>query len=231
MKRTFDDELNDIRRRAGLKEQTLNESMNFSAYKKEGDRYEFGFPREWTQEEIYLIPYHEIDHVRYVNEPGYAEKVTKPNPDFRPDLDLNMSNSNAVDVTRFLRDHVGLPIDPSDPSGWVVPAKQFIWKIMAWKQMEDEDREESPEILPTDSHDPDSPVDPRLGDSPLGDLSAKARWERKRQGNVVDLKPSPKGVRVLGGGREAGYIEKRIDQMLAIAQEALEVGATHVGLG
>lgn len=228
MKRTFEDELNEIRRRSGLKEQTLTESMNFTAYRVEGKRQRFGFPDKWTQEEIYHIPYHEIDHGRYINEPGYAEKVSGPNPDFRPELNLNMSNSNAMDVTRFLRDVLKMKVT-DDPEGWIVPTKEFVWKVKAW--MQKPIGEPTPEIEPTDSHDPDSPVDPRLGGGPLGDLSAKAKWERKRQGNVVDLKKSPTGARVISGGRKEGYVEEQLVKMLPIAEEALEMGISHVGLG
>lgn len=228
MKRTFEDELNEIRRRSGLQEQKLTESMGFSAYKKEGNRYRFGFPDKWTQEEIYKIPYDQIDHGRYINDEDYAEQVSGPNPEFRPELNLNMSNSNAMDVTRFLRDTLKMPVDDG-PDGWLVPTKEFVWKVKAW--MQKPIGEPTPEIEPTDSHDPDSPVDPRLGGGPMGDLSAKAKWERKRQGNVVDLKKSPTGARVIGGGRREGYVEEQLMRMLDIAEEALKVGATHVGLG
>lgn len=231
MKRTFDDELNEIRRRAGLKEQTLSESMDFSAYKKEGNRYSFGFPDKWTKEELYKIPYEEIDWGAYVNDPEYSEKVSGPNPDYRPELNLNMSNHNAVDVTRFLRDVVKMPVDPDDPNGWLIPTKEFVWKIKAWQQRQKGDEEPTPGIEPTDSHDPDSPQDPRLGSGPFGALTAQPEWERKRQGNVVDLKKSPKGARMIGGGRQEGYIEERLMRMLDIAEEALEMGISHVGLG
>ena len=228
----FDDYLNDLRRRAGMPKKItyLIESQTFTAYKKEGDNWRFGFPREWTQEELYLIPYEQIDHVRMVNDPEYEKTVIKPNPDYRGnEVEVNMSNSNATDVSRFLRDVIKVKGVNDGPEGWMVPVKEFIWKVKAWQQMPDADkREETPEILPSDSHDPDSPVDPRIGDHPLTGFQ---NWERRREGNVVGIRPEPTGARVMSGGRAPGYIEKRINQLLKIAELAMEVGATHIGGG
>ncbi len=230
MKRTFDDELNEIRRRAGLKEQTLVESMNFTAYKKdEKGRWVFGFPDKWTEPEIYKIPYEEIDWGAYVNDEGYAEKVSGPNPDYRPDLTINIGHGNDADVMRFLRDEIGMDIE-AGPDGFLYPTKRFVWQIKAWQQKERE--EYTPEILPYDTHDPDSvPNDHRVF-SPLGgQLVQQGSWERKREGNVVDLKPTPKHARIIGTGRKAGYVEEKVEQMLELAEKALEMGISHVGMG
>ena len=230
MKRTFDDELNEIRRRAGLKEQTRTESSNFTAYTmdKEKGRWEFGIPRKWMEPEIFKIPYEQIDHGRYINDPDYEKEVVEPNPEYRPELMVNIGHGHDKEVMTFLRDVVGLSqIDPDEYS-FLVPTKEFVWKVKAWQQKPQ--KELSPEIPPSDSHDPDSPRDPRWDQGAFGDLLAPPEWERKREGNVVDLKKSPKGARVIGMGREEGYVEKQVLRLLKVAELALEMDISHVGM-
>lgn len=203
-----------------IEKKQIDESMSFTAWKKMGNRWDLALPREWTQE-LRPPPGEEyIDWGRYQDDDEY-EKAVK-NPDFRPELDLNVANDNAHTIMRFLKKEVGLKIDPEDPEGFSVPVKEFVWKVKAWTQKPQ--KEPTPAIEPTDSHDPRSPVDPRIG--PMG----QPQMQRRREGNVVSLRPEPKGVRVIGGGREAGYDEKKIKRMLEIAEIAMEHGATHVGL-
>lgn len=230
MKRTFDDELNEIRRRAGLQEQTLTESSTFTGYTQDDEgRWRLGFPDELTNPEVYKIPYEEIDWGAYVNDEEYSAKVSGPNPNYRNDLQVNIGHGHDSEVMQFLRDRVGLKIGTDAGEGFTVPTKEFVWKVKAWQQKPQQ--ELSPAIPPTDSHDPNSPQDPRWGQGAFGGLTDQPEWERKRQGNVVDLKKSPKGARVISQGREEGRIEKYVEAMLKVAEVALEMGISHVGLG
>lgn len=94
---------------------SLNESMDFSPVKKanhpdHGEYWSWALPKEWTDE--YLSA-------------DYSRDEFPSNPNYRPDLALNMSNRNA----RIVMDALGVP---GDGEGYHMEINQFINLCVSW---------------------------------------------------------------------------------------------------
>jgi len=115
-----------------MKIQDLRESMNISPVsKKKTEKFPQGiwssvFPREWTA----YLDYEEMQRQGKTDIDYYhADEEIPKNPNFRDDLDLNLSNSNMVHI---LGDVLGFQGDSSD--GFLIPINEFIARATQWLQ-------------------------------------------------------------------------------------------------
>lgn len=114
-----------------MKIQDLMESMDLAPVtKKKHKKFPQGvwssaFPNDWTQ-------YYDIDEVQRQGKTfmdyEYPDEPPK-NPNFREDLELNLSNANMVHI---MSDVLGFPGDSRE--GFLIPINEFIARATQWLQ-------------------------------------------------------------------------------------------------
>ena len=175
----------------------ITESMNFyPSVEKKPKHWSSIIPMNWTDE----LDRENVDWERYHGDD--YEYEPPQNPEFRPDLDLNLSNAN---MAYLLGDVLGFERD----DGFHVPIDMFLSKAQIWLQKnmgqttpELPSQEEPREFKRSVTTDPETGVPAISG------------------GHV--------GPRMVSGGRREGYDETTIMRMVQIASLGKEMGATHI---
>ena len=180
----------------------LMESMNFSPssekpHKEYGTIWSSVFPNEWTDE----LDRENVDWDRYHG--GDYEYEPPQNPEFRPDLDLNLSNANMAYI---MRDVLGFD---SEEHGFHVSIDNFLTKAQIWLQ---KNMGQTTPELP-------SQEEPR---------DFKRSVTTDPETGVPAISGGHVGPRMISGGRREGYDENNIMRMIKIASLGKEMGATHV---
>lgn len=179
----------------------LTESMNFyPAVETKPKQWGSVFPREWTDE----LDRENVDWEKYHGD--YDHEYEPPtNPEFRPDLDLNLSNGNMVYI---FRDVLGYQMDPDD-HGFHIPIDHFLTKAQMWLQKQV--GQTTPEV-PTQE-------EPR---------EFKRQVTTDPETGVPAISGGYQGARMINVGRREGYDNETVMRMVKIANLGKEMGATHV---
>ena len=154
------------------------------------------FPNEWTEE----LDRDKVDWERYHG--GDYEYEPPQNPEYRPDLDLNLSNANMAYI---LGDVLGYPRD----DGFHIPIDHFLGKAQIWLQ---KNLGQTAAAVPSYEH-------PRKFDRQV---------TNDPETGVSTISGGPQGARVIDVGRREGYDNETIMRMVKIASLGKERGATHV---
>ncbi len=213
--------------------QLIKEGMSIWPTKK-GDYngkvyFEPVFPPEWTDQH-HGLPYDHMDkmYAAYMNAaPGSPEADNaktayddamdgKGNPNYRPDLDMHLSNTNAIAVIKgldpYLKHH-GEKLNQitnidHNAYSYTLPIDVFIAACKSYLA----------NSVGVDEPSIPSHIEPR---------------QMRRTADVVDFKTGartpgemkPKGPMMIHGGRQENYIKERVMQLLHIANEGKQHGA------
>lgn len=177
----------------------LMESMNFyPSEEKKPKHWGSVFPDEWTSD----VDKAKVDYARYHSDFDYEPPE---NPNYRPDLDLNLSNRNMFYV---MTDVLGFPIEEGD-YGYHIPIDIFLTKAQIWLQKQvGQTTPEFPSQQTQRGFKREVTTDPETG--------------------VPTISGSSKGARMIDVGRREGYDEQTIMRMVKIASLGREMGATYV---
>jgi hypothetical protein len=196
----------------------VKEGMEFHPTKAREDDpkyHEWVFPDPWTS------PYHGISD-KDMMAAAYADEELKTHPDYKPDLHLQMSNSNATDVMRSLEPYlhlnarkmkVKINIHHEDYS-YSIPIDVFIAGCKSYLEAN------------VARHQPELPT-------------YEVPRQMRKTADVVDFATGvqtpgteePVGPRMIHGGREENYIKTRVMKALKIAVTGKEMGAQFMSIG
>ena len=221
----------------------LNEGMQFYAWKKtktpDGEElFDIAFPEEWTRElnNDYMSP-------------TFQDDEDIPNPNYKPELNLDMSQRNAQIVMS------ALGLSPSD-EGFNMPIDQFINLARHWlkthinkpstgfgnTQNATDDElmiQAETEVAKVDTtflkRKIENQVEKSFPDKSRDEkqkiITFRLGNEKKKMiDNLFTKKKEERGVKHYDFGLRDGYINEKILQMVMIAEKGKEVGAVEVGL-
>lgn len=217
-------------------------------------------PKEWTQENLGWA-----NNGKAESDFDYEEWPID-NPQYRPDMDMNLSNANMDDLMN------SLGFDNDGDSSYNIPIDQFIQACQRWlkthigKQVGGRDSKEEERAMSGDNINYEFLLKKKIKDkteellrspdirqeaeslvrvaakaapgNPYKDLypdvettinvlatrraTAYAEYEI---GLMKEKNKKPIGPRMIQGGREDGYLNKKVMQALKIAQEGKQRGA------
>ncbi len=224
----------------------ITESMSVTPYRHDGEKREPVFPPEWDEQWLFKHPAHL----------GIDEEPEK-NPHYRPDLNLNLANGNAIEMMEIM----GYP--PNE--GYTVPIDEFIGRATQWlrrhvgKQVGGTDTHEEPREISGKNIDyrfgreqvykreyESLIADPKIrkGASKMNAVTSGRvtldDWIKRiaagRAQTAADeweaaqraANEKPIGPRIIHVGRRDGYMNDVISRAVRIAQEGKKRGATHL---
>jgi len=222
----------------------LNESMSFYPYVKkdtpDGPLWDWVFPREWLKPSL-NDPYSDQDE----------EEI--PNPEYRNDLDLNITNRNA----KIVMDALGFQFENGQYP--VIPIDKFINIARRWLQthidkpssgLDHTTNETDDELMiqaQTQIEHADTFIRKMVSKQLEKDFPRQGGWtddDWRRHENILnDLvyklkqkmidslfrkKKEERGARIFDFGLSPGYINQKILKMVKIAEEGKKMGATVV---
>jgi hypothetical protein len=202
--------------------QLINEGMDFWPTRAEkqpnGQVYYVPvFPPEWT-DEFHGASREEMDKWMYSDE----EAGPKKNIKYRPDLNMHLSNTNAITIVRALEPYLhhhgkttgqNVKINHEDYS-YNIPVDVFIGACKTYLQG----------TVGVDEPAIPSHIEPR---------------HIRKTADVIDFKTGiktpgtsePVGPMMIHGGRDENYIKTRVMQLLRIAEEGKQMGAEKFSIG